>query len=242
MEIRDQFKNEIFASLNFDIFRFEDFEIDINSEDNSGSIIKISYDKCFIELNLSNNQKNNQRRTFDGLHVNNQVKNCFIKYLPGKFFAQEEEEMDINEFITYKEQKIHDWLLRVKEEMLNPLDRRFITDNIQKFREEIENKLEGIEDGYFTNEEGIELREKLDQLENIILNRDSQEEMQSEIAKMKEEIEFLKATVNTLTKKKWLKNALVKMWSWGQKEENRKLIESGFEAVKAISQIDIPKV
>lgn len=32
------------------------------------------------------------------------------------------------------------------------------------------------------------------------------------------------------------------MWSWGQEDENRKLIESGVEAVKAISQIDIPKL
>ena len=59
---------------------------------------------------------------------------------------------------------------------------------------------------------------------------------------MKEEIQFLKATIDTLTKKKWLKNALIKMWSWGQKEENRKLIESGLEAVKTISQMDIPKL
>jgi len=59
---------------------------------------------------------------------------------------------------------------------------------------------------------------------------------------MKEEIEFLKQSIDTLTKKKWLKNALVKMWSWGQKEENRKLIESSVEAVKAISQMDFPKL
>ena len=120
--------------------------------------------------------------------------------------------------------------------------KRFINDSIQKFREEIENKFDEIEDRYFTKEEGDELRERLEQLEKIILEREHQEDREDEISKMKEEIEFLKATIDTLTKKKWLKSALVKMWSWGQNEENRKLIESGVEAVKAISQMDIPKL
>ena len=103
-------------------------------------------------------------------------------------------------------------------------------------------KFDEIEDRYFTKEEGDELRERLEQLEKIILEREHQEDREDEISKMKEEIEFLKATIDTLTKKKWLKSALVKMWSWGQNEENRKLIESGVEAVKAISQMDIPKL
>ncbi|MCI8902087.1 MAG: hypothetical protein HFH76_16020 [Lachnospiraceae bacterium] len=89
----------------------------------------------------------------------------------------------------------------------------------QNFREEIENKLCEMEDGYFTKDEGDELRVRLEQLEKMIREKDSQEELQVEISKMKEELEFLKAAINTLTKKKWLKSALVKMWSWGQNEK-----------------------
>lgn len=226
MVIRDSVKNEIYAALNYDIFRFEDFIV--NTVDNAERIIdsctiRILYDKYFFDINLNNN-------------------NCFVQYSPGDFFLQDREEMKLLEFIKFKEQKIHNWLLRIKDDMLNPLEKRFISDSIQKFREEIEDKFEEIEDGYFTKDEGDKLRERLEQLEKMILERDSQEELQDEISKMKDEIEFLKATIDTLTKKKWLKNALVKMWSWGQKEENRKLIESGLEAVKTISQMDIPQL
>ena len=63
--------------------------------------------------------------------------------------------------------------------MLNPIEKRFIDDSIQKFREEIESKFEEIEDGFFTKDEGDILRERLEQIENIILERDSQEELQT---------------------------------------------------------------
>ena len=53
--------------------------------------------------------------------------------------------------------------------MLNPIEKRFIDDSIQKFREEIESKFEEIEDGFFTKDEGDILRERLEQIENIIL-------------------------------------------------------------------------
>ena len=167
---------------------------------------------------------------------------CEIRFSPGKVFKEEKWDIELPLFENVILNHLHDWLNGIKDDMLNPIEKRFIDDSIQKFREEIESKFEEIEDGFFTKDEGDILRERLEQIENIILERDSQEELQAEISKMKEEIQFLKATIDTLTKKKWLKNALIKMWSWGQKEENRKLIESGLEAVKTISQMDIPKL
>lgn len=226
MIIRDYIKNEIYDALNFDIFRFEDFTVDITSAEDAISKkcnIKIMYDKYFFNIILGTD-------------------NCWMKYSPGSIFLEDSEKVKLNEFFKFKEQTIHNWLLRIKNDMLNPLERRFLDDNIHKFREEIESKLDEIEDDFFTKDEGDELRARLDQLEKMILERDSQEELHAEITKMKEEIEFLKATIDNLSKKRWVRNALVKMWSWGQKEENRKLIESGFEVVKAISQVDIPKV
>lgn len=38
----------------------------------------------------------------------------------------------------------------------------------------------------------------------------------------------------------WLKKMLIKLWSWGQKPENKVLIAMGKAAVKHISQIDFP--
>ena len=222
MIIRDSLKNEICDALNYDVFRFEDFTIDIIDRVNE-CFVKILYDEYYFGITIT-------------------MEKCFMSYMPGEIFLEDSEQYYLKDFLESKERVIRSWLLRIKEDMLNSLTKRFLNDKIQKFREEIEGKLEVIKDGYFTKSEGDELRERLEQLEEIILEKDSQEELQDEISKMKEEIEFLKATIDSLTKKKWLKNALVKMWSWGQKEENRKLIESGVEAVKAISQIDIPKV
>lgn len=219
--LRDCIKNLIFRALNDDIFRYEDFTVD--ETDDYENTLYIQYNDYYF------------RMVFDSDY-------CEITYSPGKIFIEETDELKILNFEYYIVTKIKEWLNRIKSEMLNPIEKRFIDDSIQKFREEMDSKLSEVDDGYFTNEEGNELREKLEQLENLILERDSQKEMQSEIVKMKEEIEFLKATINTLTKRKWFKNALMKMWSWGQKEENRKLIESGVEAVKAISQMDIPKI
>lgn len=226
MIIRDCIKNEIFDTLNFDVFRFEDFTIEIVSEETSISNtcnINIMYDNYFFELILDNDS-------------------CWMRYSPGNIFLENSEEIKLSEFIRLKENTIHNWLLRIKDDMLNPVEKRFLDDKIYKFREELESRLDEIEDGYFTKEEGDELRDRLDQIEKMILDRDSQEELHTEITKMKEEIEFLKLTIDNLSKKKWLKNALVKIWSWGKKEENRKLIESGFEAVKAITQMELPKL
>ena len=226
MVIRDSVKNEIYDALNYDVFRFEDFTINIIDQDDeflNQCIVKISYNQYYFEI------------TFE-------TSKCFILSSPGNIFLQDLEEMSLGDALKFKQNRIHSWLLRIKDDMLNPLEKRFINNSNQKFREEIENKFDEIEDRYFTKEEGDELRERLEQLEKIILEREHQEDREDEISKMKEEIEFLKATIDTLTKKKWLKSALVKMWSWGQNEENRKLIESGVEAVKAISQMDIPKL
>jgi hypothetical protein len=221
--LRDYIKNKIFNELNYDIFRFEDFKVvEVNA---SESILQIENGEYYFKMKFEL-----------------EMEYCEIRFSPGKVFKEEKWDIELPLFENVILNHLHDWLNGIKDDMLNPIEKRFIDDSIQKFREEIESKFEEIEDGFFTKDEGDILRERLEQIENIILERDSQEELQAEISKMKEEIQFLKATIDTLTKKKWLKNALIKMWSWGQKEENRKLIESGLEAVKTISQMDIPKL
>lgn len=226
MLIRDSVKNKIFDALNFDVFRFEDFTTSITENKSDfidECILIISHDKYYFQI------------TFNYLK-------CKMHFSPGNIYIDDSCEVKIDLFMREYENYIHEWLYRVKDDMLNPIEKRFIDDEINKFKEEIDSKIAEIEDGYFTKEEGEELRKRLEQSEKVFLERDTQEDLQSEISKMKKEIEFLKSTVNTLTKKKWIRNAFVKMVNWGQKEENRKLIESGFEAVKAISQIDIPKL
>lgn len=219
--IREFVKNDIYHSLNYDIFRWEDFEIsEINNDYNS--ILRILYYDYYYEMKFSENS-------------------CQIRCSPGKVLIEDRVNIIMDGSLKFITIRIQEWLERIKNDMLHPVEKRLIDDSIQQFRDEIDSKIGEMEDEYFTNEEGNELRERLEQLEKMILEKDAQEELQEEISKMKEEIEFLKATVSTLTKKKWLKNALIKIWSWGQKEENQKLIESGIKLVENVSQMDIPK-
>lgn len=216
--LRDCVKNKIYNALNYDIFRYEDFII----EEDVGFVgdIRIRYNEYYCKMQFDDDC-------------------CQITFSPGKVLTEETVELNLSIFENRIEKYIYSWLPRIKRDMINPVEKRFVDSSIQEFRSEIENKLSEIDDGYFTKEEGELLRERLEQLENIISERDSQEELQSEVAKMKEEIEFLKATVDTLSKKKWFRNALIKIWTWGQKDENRKLIETSVETIKSISQMDI---
>lgn len=222
MILRDSIKNQIYDALNYDIFRFEDFTITVEESPSTYiCLLNISYDQYYLKISFKN-------QVFK------------LAFSPGDLLLEEEEEMTSSAFMRGYREYIHAWLGRVKNDILHPVKKRFVDDKISEFKKEMEDKLSEMEDGYFTKEEGSALKERLEQLENMIAGRESLEEMQAEISKMKAEIAFLKATVDTLTKKKWFRNALVKMWTWGQKEENRKLIESGIEVVKSISQIDIP--
>lgn len=221
MLIRDCIKNRIFGALNYDVFRYEDF--DIVENDGYNSFIQINYSDYYFRMEFGHEY-------------------CEIRFSPGKVLIEETIKLELIRFEENILFHLHNWLNIIKIDMLNPLERRFVDNSIQEFREEMDSKLKEMENGYFTKDEGDNLREKLEHIEEMILDMDTKEELQTEISKMKDEIQFLKATIDTLTKKKWLKNALVKMWSWGQKDENRKLIESGVEAVKAISQMDIPKL
>lgn len=223
MIIRDNVKNKIYHALNFDFFRYEDFSIEI-ADNKDGfvdeCVFTISYDKYYFEIIFDSNK-------------------CRITFSPGDIYVDGSDEIKIDVFMKRYEDYIHEWLIRVKEDILNPVEKRFIDSEINKFKVEMEHKLEEIDDSYFTKEEGNELKERLEQLENSILEQSSQKELQTEIVKMKEEIKFLKETINTLSKKKWLRNALIRIWTWARKEENRNLIESSVETIKTISQMDI---
>lgn len=223
MIIRDNVKNKIYHALNFDFFRYEDFSIEV-ADNKDGfvdeCVFTISYDKYYFEIIFDSNK-------------------CRITFSPGDIYLDGSDEIKIDVFMKRYEDYIHEWLIRVKEDILNPVEKRFIDSEINKFKVEMEHKLEEIDDSYFTKEEGNELKERLEQLENSILEQNSQKELQTEIVKMKEEIKFLKETINTLSKKKWLRNALIRIWTWARKEENRNLIESSVETIKAISQMDI---
>ena len=79
------------------------------------------------------------------------------------------------------------------------------------FKKELESRLKKVEDTSFTKAEGEDLKSRLETLEKMILQSKEQEGiLKEEIVKMQEEIQYLKATIGTTTKRKWLKNAVIK--------------------------------
>lgn len=223
--IRDKVKSKIFNSLNYDIFRIEDFNI---SDELNGDTynICITYENSYFNLEFSSD-----------------CGYCRTTCRPGDVFIKNKSRIDLDVFESNVSRMLQSWMKRIKDELVNPIEQRFINSELQNFKKQLDNRLDEIEDSLFSKEEGEELKNRLELLEKMVQDRmGMDDESEAEIRKMREEIEFLRATVDTLTKKKWIKNALVKIWVWGQKPENQKLIESGISTVKAISQMDIPEM
>lgn len=225
MMIRSYIKNVIYNSLNYDVFGFEDFHIDETTK-STETKVRIAYDNFFYIINLIQDREN-----------------CEIYYNPGLVLSNESGIIRMKYFEREIVESIHNWLLRTKTEMLNPVQERYINMEIQNFREQLDVKLREVDDSFFTKAESEELKERLDILEQMIVDEKSKNtDLQSDIDKMRNEIEFLKNTVDKMEKKKWFKYALLKMWNWSQKPENQNLIEAGVHAVSTISKVDFSKL
>lgn len=228
--IRDGVKQDILDNLNYDIFRLDDFIIQGELTDTRYNI-SISKEGFYFKVlfNASND------------------KIATIMYSPGEVFLETVEKIEIDNFIALREimkRNMRNWLNRVKGEMLNPIQVRYFDNAIESFLEEMNVKLDGVEDTYFTKEEGNELARRLEQLEELMTSKadDAKEnkKLLNEMSKMKKEIDFLKQTINKMPRKRWLKNTLLKIRAWGKDPENQELLKMGVETVKAISQIDMP--
>ena len=214
--LRESVKNRIYEALDYDIFRYEDFDIDKKPSD-----ITIHYFEYFYEIKISR-----------GIH---------IIYSPGQVLKQEDENISMLSFDEDVSSNIHSWLRRVKKELSTSVQQRFFSQQLDEFHSMIDEKLKDMDDSYFSIDEGNELKQRLDELENDFANVNQENaEIKKELNRIKNEIEFLKATVSTLPKKKWFRNAMSKFFAWSQKKENQELIRSGVETIKTISQIDFP--
>ena len=139
--LRDCIRNEIFEALNYDIFRNEDFVISEN--DDKKSIVKIQYNDYYYIMEFQGHSSS-----------------CQVVNSPGIALIEDSFTTSVTS-MKFVIMNIHEWLERIKNDMLNPVERRFVDNSIQKFREEVESKLEKIEDGCFTKAEGDELKERL---------------------------------------------------------------------------------
>ncbi len=214
---RDSVKNIIYSALDYDIFRFEDFNITEELD-----IITIMYNDFYYEISPE----------YKGFKIN---------LSPGCVLRQEIEELSTSNFEDEIQSSIHYWIRRIKRDMLTPVQKRYIENQLEEFHNMINEKLKDMDDSLFSADEGNELKERLDELkENFIFASQENDKIKKELEQLKSEIEFLKATVNNIPKKKWLRNAMSKFFVWSQKKENQELIRSGVDTIKTITQIDFP--
>ena len=226
--IRESIKREIYDRLNYDIFRFEDFVVK-EELNNQNYLIVIKKDEFYFQIEFDINETSNVR----------------LSYVPGVIFYEDADTILLSNFYSNIKRTITSWLARVKIEMLNPIQCRYVDNTIEIFMDEINERLEDIDDTYFTKSEGEDLANRLDQLEKLLTERQDQnenKELLQEIVRMKNEIKFLKDTIDKTTKRKWLRNTLLKRRAWGKNPQNQELIKMGMEGVKALSQIDFPNI
>lgn len=220
--IRKSIKNEILSALDYGVFRMEDFSVsDLQNE--KSYIIRIQYDDYFFKIEFSLTEQGEYS----------------MEYCPGKLWDVEKAKSKIIDARSISN-AIRAWIKRIEEEVISSVQRRYFEKELETFKQKLEDKLDELDDSYFSKTEGDELRKRLNALEDMIQSKNDESEI--EIRKMKEEIAFLRSTIDTLTKKKWVRNALTKIWTWGQNPENRKLIETGIKTVEAITQVDLPDI
>lgn len=132
--------------------------------------------------------------------------------------------------------KISKWLDSVWEEL--SIDPRIRTiEEQQEQIDEIFEKFDSLNDDFFTKDEALEIKKKLDELEEILKsqltqNSEDKKKLEEEITKLHTDIDTLKQTIGSFNKKGWLKNFTGKVFKWTSDSENRKLLKDGYSFVK----------
>jgi hypothetical protein len=150
--------------------------------------------------------------------------------------------LSYDETFTFKGEKgiferISIWLTCIWEELSsNPIIKK--VEAQQQQIDEIFEKFETIQDEYFTEEEAIELRKRLDDLEETLKGqiKQTQEDkkiFEQEVEKLHIDIDTLKQTIQSFKKKGWLMSFTTKVFKWAKDSENRKMLKDGYSFIKA---------
>lgn len=220
----------IFKSADCDFLEEERKEYSSNYTDFQ---IKLKYDDSYFFIISVPDFKSNPFGSND-----KEAKFWFeIKYSPGEYSKSEVATVDDVEKIL---KNILQWTQLIKEEFLNTATNKTFMDEIKKQEEKIamvSEKIMAMEDGFISKEESEVFVSKLEEIEeNFIKKMNDQasenKKLKSELDKMKEEIKFLKETVNGSDRKKWLKMLAAKIISWSKNPANKQLVDAGVEIAK----------
>jgi len=140
-------------------------------------------------------------------------------------------------------ERISIWLNCIWEELSsNPIVKK--VENQQQQIDEIFEKFESIQDGYFSDDEAEELKKRLESLEETLkiqIKQNSEEKkiFEQEVAKLHNDIDTLKQTVQSLKKKGWLKSFTSKVYKWSKDSDNRKMLKDGYSVIREFLPEDI---
>ncbi|MBK8806957.1 MAG: hypothetical protein IPO21_10060 [Bacteroidales bacterium] len=140
-------------------------------------------------------------------------------------------------------ERINIWLNCIWEELSsNPIVKK--VENQQQQIEEIFEKFESIQDGYFTDDEAEELKMRLETLEETLKaqikqNGEEKKMFEQEVTKLQNDIDTLKQTVQSLKKKGWLKSFTSKVYKWTKDSNNRKMLNDGYSVIREFLPEDI---
>lgn len=132
--------------------------------------------------------------------------------------------------------EVAEWLSFVQQDLIAvPINRKLEKQQLEI--QKLEELLKDIpnQDEFFTDEEGTEIKKKLEQLQKQFEefykeHTDKKEKLQ----KVKMELNTLRETVSSLRKKNWIKSFVVRTVNWVSNPENKKLIESGVKVAQLI--------
>lgn len=163
---------------------------------------------------------------------------AIFTYCPGDFLEVEQSESTLSSE-KYLEAVLK-WLDRIDQLYMTDAKLRVINEKVEMQKKQLDSILKRIDtmpDRTFSDEESKTILEKLEKLENDLrenddLMRDEVDELKEELLKMQQEVEVLKNTLNSMSKKGWLKMFAIKVFNWSKKPENRELISAGIDAAQ----------
>lgn len=233
--IREKFLKDISTTIN-NHKRFESYDFDITpySQNKSGPTkLKITYKmspKYQIEIVIPNTKTKVQ-----GAYVESDEYVFKCDKCPGKVAYQESINCNGEEDL-HKNLKI--WLDCIWDELVSNPILKSIKSQEEKV-EELFKKFDLIDDEPFNSQEVEELRKKLDDLESMLKteiesSKKNKEELENEIDNLHSDIETLKVTINSFTRKGWIKSFTTKIFKWTSNSENRKMLKDGYTLIKEI--------
>ncbi|MFF6014137.1 hypothetical protein [Lysinibacillus fusiformis] len=214
MSLTKTFLKEIENELNGKHFLSDDFNIKTESYTNYIKlIIRYSYLPQYM---------------FEGFIYTNEEK-FDARFNPGTVaIVVKKDNLLRQEFLI----AIREWLNNTYSEMTNsPLERKVKEhDEILKSWQEKIHSMGEEGEHFFTKEEGEELRNKLNELEELLENGIIQkdENIQQDLDKLHSEVNTLREHLQVLTKKNWLLSFSVRLYTWIKRNPDMTRRVAGF--------------